>query len=156
MTNFQSKLNTGAVLMVLGALGFVIYGIAFGFLNFYGTSFELGVSTLDGLSKADFHNLYPGVAAYMSHINVAIAGFLVATGVAVAALSWYGARRGQLWALIAAVIAPVLGLAAALPMHYLNHFEVDRTLHLGPIYLATGIFVVGAIFVLKGTMAKAS
>jgi hypothetical protein len=59
-----------------------------------------------------------------------------------AALAWYGVRRRQLWAWAAAVAAPVLGLAVALPAHYPWGF--DTIGHLGLIYVATAIFVVGA------------
>jgi len=57
-------------------------------------------------------------------------------------------RRGNLWAWIGAVVAPVLGLAVALPAHYPYGF--DTIGHLGLIYLATLIFVAGAVLSLKG------
>ena len=46
-----------------------------------------------------------------------------------------------------AVAAPVLGLAVALPAHYPYGF--DTIGHLGLIYLATAIFVVGALLSLR-------
>ena len=57
-----------------------------------------------------------------------------------------------MWALVGAVAAPVLGLAVALPAHYPNDF--DTMGHLGLIYLAVLIFVVGAGFSLKGLLSK--
>jgi len=48
------------------------------------------------------------------------------------------------------VTAPVLGLAVALPAHYVNGF--DTIGHLGLIYLATVIFVVGALVSLRGIL----
>jgi hypothetical protein len=54
----------------------------------------------------------------------------------------YGVRRGEPWAWVGAVTAPVLGLAVALPAHYLNSF--DTLGHLGLIYLTVVIFVAGA------------
>jgi hypothetical protein len=71
--------------------------------------------------------------------------------VAVLFLVIYGVRRGQMWAWVGAVTAPVLGLLVALPAHYPNHF--DTIGHLGPIYLATLIFVVGALLALRGLRA---
>jgi hypothetical protein len=62
-------------------------------------------------------------------------------------LAWFGVRRGYLWAWISAVAVPVLGLAVALPSHYPYGF--DTIGHLGLIYLATAIFVVGAALALK-------
>ncbi|MDH5596756.1 MAG: hypothetical protein OEY44_01520, partial [Candidatus Peregrinibacteria bacterium] len=147
-------LNNGGFLMTLAALGFVAYGVLYLYLNFYGDSFELGVATLDGMTKAEFFAANPAAAGYMTHINSAIAGFLISTGIAVAALSWYGVRRAEMWAFVTAVVAPVLALAAAVPLHYLGHFEVNITTHLGPIYLATVIFVIGALIALPAMIAK--
>ena len=48
--------------------------------------------------------------------------------------------------------APVLGLAVALPAHYPNH--LDTLGHLGLIYLATVIFVIGALVALRGIIAQ--
>jgi hypothetical protein len=64
----------------------------------------------------------------------------------------YGVRRGELWAWVGAVVAPVLGLAVALPAHYPYHF--DTLGHLGLIYLATLIFVAGALLALRGIIAQ--
>jgi hypothetical protein len=55
-----------------------------------------------------------------------------------------------MWAWVGAVAAPVLGLAVALPAHYPNHFDTFG--HLGLIYLATLIFVVGAALALNGLL----
>ena len=79
---------------------------------------------------------------YISHLHIAVSGFIAATGLAVAALAWYGVRRGYVWAWVAAVAAPVLGLVVAL-LHYPWGFATIG--HLGLIYLATAVFVVGAV-----------
>lgn len=55
--------------------------------------------------------------------------------------------EGELWAWVGAVSASVLGLAVALPAHYPNGF--DTLGHLGLIYLATAIFVAGALVALR-------
>jgi hypothetical protein len=74
-------------------------------------------------------------------------GFIAATGLAIAALSWFGVRRRYMWAWVAAVAAPVLALAVALPAHYPWGF--DTIGHLGLIYFTTAIFVVGALLALR-------
>lgn len=51
--------------------------------------------------------------------------------------------RGRLWAWVGAVVAPVVGLAVALPAHY--PYGLATIGHLGLIYLATAIFVAGAL-----------
>lgn len=70
--------------------------------------------------------------------------------IAVAGLAWYGVRNGLWWAWITGVISPVLGLAVALPLHWMGHFNYDLVSHLGPIYLGTIIYVVGAVVALIG------
>jgi hypothetical protein len=50
------------------------------------------------------------------------------------------------------VAAPVLGLVVALPAHYPNGF--DTLVHLGPIYLGTAIFVVGALLALPAVLRR--
>jgi hypothetical protein len=49
------------------------------------------------------------------------------------------------------VATPVLGLAVALPAHYPYGF--DTIGHLGLIYLATAIFVVGALLAVGPLLA---
>ena len=88
--------------------------------------------------------------AYITHLHVATAGFIAATAIAVAGLAWYGVRNGLWWAWIVAVISPVLGLAAALPLHWMGHFNYDWVSHLGPIYVGTIIYVGGAVVALVG------
>jgi hypothetical protein len=66
---------------------------------------------------------------------VATAGFIAATGIAVAALAWFGGARGEMWAWVAAVVTPVVALAVALRYHYTGTFEFHWVTHLAPIYL---------------------
>jgi hypothetical protein len=117
--------------------------------------FELGVETLNGVTRANLNAINPAIVHYIGHVHVALAGFIAATGIAVAALSWYGVRRGEWWAWIAAVVSPVVGLIIAIPYHYMGHFEFNWVTHLGPIYLATAVFVVGASLALRAMMQRA-
>ncbi len=149
MNTQNSGLNQGAVLMLIGALAFIGYAVVFLFRNFMGGGFELGVQTLNGVTRDNLNALNPAIMHYVGHLHVATAGFIAATGIAVAALSWYGVRRGEWWAWIAAVVSPVVGLAVALPYHYTGTFEHDWVTHLGPIYVATLVFVVGALLALR-------
>lgn len=147
-TALDSKLRNGSLLMTLAGVAFVGYGVVFLAMNFLGSGFELGVSTLGGLTKAD---LDPTVAYYISHLHVATAAFIISTGIAVAALSWYGVRQRLTWAWATAVVTAVVGLAIALPMHYTaDAFAHDWLTHLGPIYLATVVFVVGVVMAYQG------
>jgi hypothetical protein len=139
----SSALKWGVNLMTLGALAFIGYAVIFFVLNFTDSFLELGIGSEQVASgkdeiKAFDNDLYH----YISHLHIAVSGFIAATGLAVAALAWFGVRRRYMWAWVAAVAAPVLGLAVALPAHYPWGFATIG--HLGLIYLATAIFVVGA------------
>jgi hypothetical protein len=147
----STALKAGVGLMTFAAVAFVGYAVIFFVRNFTGDFLELGIGPDQVASgkdeiKAFDNDLYH----YISHLHIAVSGFIAATGLAVAALAWYGVRRRQMWAWVAAVAAPVLGLAVALPAHYPWGF--DTIGHLGLIYLATGIFVVGAALSLKALL----
>ena len=154
MKTQNSGLNQGALLMLIGGLAFIGYAVVFLFRNFTGGGFELGVETLNGVTRDNLNALNPAIVHYIGHLHVATAGFIAATGIAVAALSWYGVRRGEWWAWIAAVVSPVVGLAVALPYHYTGTFEHDWVTHLGPIYVATLVFVVGAVLALRAMIRR--
>ena len=155
MPQENPSLRSGAIVMLVGALSFVGYAVVFFFRSF-GEGFELGVETLNGATQADLNAVNSAIVPYIGHLHVATAGFIAATGIAVAALAWYGVRRGEWWAWVAAVVSPVVGLAVALPMHYINLFAYDWLTHLGPIYVGTLVFVVGALIALRGLMQKGS
>ena len=147
-TTWSSNLRVGAGMMVFAAVGFIGYAVIFLVRNFTDSFLELGIghSEVD-VAKAQITQFSPSLYQYISHLHIAVSGFIAATGVAVLFLVWFGVRRGYIWAWVGAVSAPVLGLAVALPAHYPNNF--DTIGHLGLIYLATGIFVVGSLMSLK-------
>jgi len=155
MNTRDSSLNQGAVLMLIGSLAFIGYAVVFLLRNFAGSGFELGVTTLNGVTRDNLNALNPAILHYIGHLHVATAGFIAATGIAVSALSWYGVRRGEWWAWIGAVVSPVVGLAVALPYHYTGTFRFDWVTHLGPIYVATIVFVVGALMAMRAMIRRA-
>jgi hypothetical protein len=136
-------LARGSAVMALSALGFVGYGLLFFVRNFSGSFIELGIGPNEvASSKQQIEAFDQDLFHYILHIQIALSGFIMATGIATAALAWFGVRRGLLWAYVTAVGAPVLALAVALPAHYPYH--LDTIGHLGFVYLVTAIFVVGA------------
>jgi hypothetical protein len=140
----SGALRWGVYLMTFAALAFVGYAAIFFVRNFTGDFLELGIGPDQVASgkneiKAFDNDLYH----YISHLHIAVSAFIASTGIAVAALAWFGVRTRQLWAWVAAVITPVLALAVALPAHYPWGFATIG--HLGLIYLATAIFVVGVV-----------
>jgi hypothetical protein len=146
LTEQQDRnLRTGSGLMAIGAAAFIGYAVVFFVLNFSDSFLELGIGEQQvDVGRAEIQAFSPSLFQYIGHLHIAVSGFIAATALAVLFLIVYGVRRGELWAWVGAVAAPVLGLAVALPAHYPNGF--DTLAHLGPIYLATFVFVVGAVF----------
>jgi hypothetical protein len=136
--------SVGSWLMGLAAVGFIGYGVIFFIRNFTDSFLELGIGPNEvNVGKDQIQQFGPSHYQYISHRQIALSGFIAATGLAVLFMVAYGVRRGHGWAWVGAVASPVLALAVALPAHYPNHF--DTLGHLGLVYLATLIFVVGAL-----------
>ena len=130
--------------MALAGLGFIGYGVIFFVLNFTDTFLELGIGPEQvDKGKEQIEAFSPSLFHYISHLHIALSGFIVAAGLAVAALSWYGVRRGERWAFITAIVVPVVALGVALPAHY--PWGLATLGHLGLIYLAVVIFLVGVV-----------
>src|SRR5262245_34950922 len=140
----SGAVRNGATLMAVAAAGFIGYAGLFLVRNFTDSFLELGIGSGEvSVGKDQLQQLSPSLYHYVSHLHIAVSGFIAATGLAVLLLALYGVRAGQAWAWVAAVAAPVLGLGVALPAHYPWH--LDTVGHLGLIYLATLVFVVGAL-----------
>jgi hypothetical protein len=143
----DARLRLGSGLMALAGLGFVGYGVLFFARNFTDSFLELGIGPDQvNVGKNEIEEFSPDLLHYVSHLHIAVSGFIAAAGIAVAALAWYGVRRGEFWAWTTAVAVPVLGLAVALPAHY--PWGLDTFGHLGLIYADTVLFVVGAALAL--------
>jgi ABC-type antimicrobial peptide transport system permease subunit len=120
----STALRTGAGLMTLAAAGFIVYAALFFARNFSDSFLELGIGPGEvDVGRQQIQSFSPSLLHYVGHLHLAVAGFVAATGLAVAFLSWFGVRQGHLWAWVGAVAAPVLGLAVALP-----HLTDQRTI----------------------------
>jgi hypothetical protein len=147
----SGAIRTGATLMAVAAAGFIGYALLFLVRNFTDSFLELGIGQGEvDVGKDQIQQFSPSLYHYISHLHLAVAGFIAATGLAVLLLAIYGVRSGQAWAWVAAVAAPVLGLAVALPAHY--PWNLDTLGHLGLVYLATLVFVAGALLSGKGLL----
>lgn len=145
----ESLTRTGSAIMTIGAVGFIGYAAIFLIRNYTDSFLELGIGPNEvSVGKDQIVSFSPSLYHYIGHLHIAVSAFIAATGLAVAALAWFGVRRGHMWAWVAAVAAPVLALAVALPAHYPNNF--DTMGHLGLIYADTLLFVVGALYALAG------
>lgn len=146
-------LQRGSLLMAAAAIGFIGYAVIFFIRNFTDSFLELGIGPSEvSVGKDEIIAFSPTLYHYIGHLQIAISGFIAATGLAVFFLVWFGVRKGYMWAWVGAVAAPVLALLVALPAHYPNDF--DTLGHLGLIYLATLIFVAGALLALKAIVGR--
>jgi len=143
----SSRTNLGATLVLLAGVGLVGYGVMFLVRNFTGF-IELGLTPqLIGGTPEEIRAFSPHLYHYISHLQVAVAAFIIALGIAVIALAWNGIRTGQRWALWTAFLAPVVGVGLALPLHYSYGFATLG--HLGLIYLDAAILLVGTVLAAK-------
>src|ERR1044071_9750290 len=135
--------DLGAKVVALAGVGLVGYGILFLIQNFTGF-IEIGL-TPDrvGSTPEQVAAFSPQLYDYISHVQVAAGGLIIALGVTVVALAWFGIRTGQKWALWTAFLAPVIAVAISLPLHYA--YGLDTLGHLGPIYLDVAILIVGTV-----------
>jgi hypothetical protein len=149
----SSNLRIGTGLMTLAAIGFIGYAVIFFIRNYTDSFLELGIGPNEvNVGKDQIVEFSPSLYHYIGHLHIAVSGFIAATGLAVIFLTWFGVRKGHLWAWVGAVASPVLALAVALPAHYPNDF--DTLGHLGLIYLAVVIFVAGALLALPALLPR--
>lgn len=143
--------EAGARLVALAGLGLVGYGVMFLIRNFTGF-IELGLTPAHvGGTPAQIQAFSPDLYEYISHLQVAVSAFIIALGVAVIALAWYGIRSGQKWALWTAFVTPVIGVAIAVPLHF--PFGLATLGHLGLIYLDAAILLAGTVLAYRALKA---
>src|SRR5204862_5832539 len=120
----NSDLRIGSWLMGAAAVGFIGYAVIFLVRNFTDSFLELGIGPNEvNVGKEAIQNFSPSLFQYISHLQIAVSGFIAATGVAVLFFLAFGVRRGGAWAASSAVTAPVLALTIALAARYANHFH---------------------------------
>jgi len=138
-----SSVNAGANVVALAGVGLVGYGIMFLIRNFNGF-IELGLTPHHvGGTPEQIRDFSPNLYNYISHLQVAVSAFIIALGVAVIALAWFGIRNRERWAMWTAFIAPVIGVGIALPLHFT--YGIGTIGHLGLIYLDALILLVGTV-----------
>ena len=146
-----SRTQTAVWIVVLAGLGLVGYGLMFLMRNFTGF-IELGLTPQHiGGTPEQIQSFNPQLYNYISHLQVAISGFIIAVGIAVVMLAWYGIRTGQRWAAWTAFVVPVVAVGIALPLHYT--YGLATMGHLGLIYLDALILVAGTVLSLRALSA---
>lgn len=141
--HFVASADLGAKVVALAGTGLIGYGVLFLIQNFTGF-IEVGLTPdLAGATPEQIAAFSPQLYDYISHVQVAVGGLIIALGVAVVALAWFGIRTGQKWSLWTAFLAPILALVISLPLHYV--YGLDTLGHLGPIYLDVVILIIGTV-----------
>ena len=139
----SASVNMGANVVALAGVGLIGYGLMFLVRNFNGF-IELGLTPHHiGGTPEEIQAFSQNLYNYISHLQVALSGFIIALGVAVIALAMFGIRRGESWAVWTAFLAPVIAVGIALPLHFPYHIATLG--HLGLIYLDAAILLVGTI-----------
>jgi hypothetical protein len=135
------RLELGARLIALAGLAVFLYGLLFLAINF--TTFtELGLSAQQaGGSPNAISGFSPILYNYISHLQVAISGFLMAFAVQLMGLAWFGVRQGQRWALWTAAGSAVLAYVVTVPLHFV--YGLATVVHLGPFGLVALVLVAG-------------
>ena len=142
-SHLVASADLGAQVVALAGIGLIGYGILFLIRNFTGF-IELGLTPdLVGTTPEQIAAFSPQLYDYISHVQVALGGLIIALGVAVVALAWFGIRTRQKWALWTALIAPIIALVIGVPLHYV--YGLDTLGHLGPIYLDVVILIAGTV-----------
>jgi hypothetical protein len=142
----------GANLVALAGVGLISYGLMFLVRNFTGF-IELGLTPHHiGGTPEQIQSFSPNLYNYISHLQVALSGFIIALGVAVIALAWFGIRRGESWAMWTAFVAPVVAVGIALPLHF--SYQIATFSHLSLIYLDAAILLVGTILSYRAIKAS--
>jgi hypothetical protein len=146
------SVTAGANVVALAGVGLIVYGLIFLIRNFTGFT-ELGLTAASvGGSPDQIMAFSENLYHYISHLQVALSGFIMALGVAVISLAVFGIRRGESWAVWTAFVAPVVAVGVALPLHYPYHFATLG--HLGLIYLDAVVLVVGTIMSYRAINAQ--
>jgi hypothetical protein len=137
--------------MLIGtALLFLIQGIGMIYRALIEKRYELGVTDLGGHTATELAEMNPAVQSYIDHLAVNVGGLMIAAGIAMGALVWYGVRSGHLWALVTAVLLPTLYALIGLPIHQTVHFDYHQLIHLGPAGIGIPLLIIGATLAYQG------
>lgn len=129
---------------------FVVHAVGFLYRTYYTSGFELGVGELDGVTATELAVTHPEVASYVEHLHVSFAGLMIAVGIGIIALAWYGVRRGRRWALATSLFVPLVFVTFTLPIHQTVHFDFHSLLHLGPAAVGLPVLVAGGVLAYRG------
>jgi hypothetical protein len=92
----EASLRWGSWLMGIAAVGFIGYAVLSLVRNSTDSFLELGIGPNEvPVGKDAIQQFSPELFHYISHLHIAVSGFIAATGLAVLFLVAYGVRRGN-------------------------------------------------------------
>ena len=139
----------GAWMVIVAGIGLVGYGLLFLRRNFTGF-IELGLTPAHvGATPDQIRAFSPRLFNYISHLQVAIAGFIMALGVAVIGLGWNGLRAGIAWTAMTVLVVVGVAVLVAVPLHYV--YGLATMGHLGTLYIDVALLVVGSLLALRAS-----
>ena len=143
----NTRLDLGTSMVLIAAVALIAYGIFFVWRNFNGF-IELGLTPAHvGATPEQIRAFSPQLYNYISHLQVAIAGFIIAIGAALGSLAWNGMRRHVRWASLTILIVVIVAVAITLPLHYV--YGLATMGHLGSLYVDVTLFIAGSALSLR-------
>lgn len=146
----NSRLRWGAYMLLATAFLFLVQGFGMIYRALIENRYELGVTDLGGHTATELAATNPAVQSYIDHLAVNVGGLMIAGGIGMGALVWYGVRSGQLWALLSAISIPTIYALIGLPIHQTVHFHFDQLIHLGPAGVGIPLLIVGSVLAYQG------
>ena len=145
----QTSTDIGTWMVLVAALALIAYGLFFVWRDFHGF-IELGLTpALVGGTPEEIRAFSPRLYNYISHLQVAVAGFIVAIGVAVFSLAWNGMRHHLPWAAATVLTVVIVAVLITLPLHYV--YGIATIGHLGSLYVDVALVVVGSVLSLRSS-----
>jgi len=139
--------DAGSWMVIVAGLSLIVYGLFFVWRNFHGF-IELGLTPAHvGATPEQIRAFSPRLYNYISHLQVAIAGFIVALGVATVSLAWNGMRQQLAWSAGTVLAIVLVSVAITLPLHYV--YGLATMGHLGSLYVAVALLIVGSIMTMR-------
>ena len=141
--------DTGTWMVIIAGVALIGYGCFFVVRNFTGF-IELGLTPAHiGGTPAESRAFSPRLFTYISHLQVAIAGFIIALGVAVISLAWNGMRMHERWAAYTVAAVVIVAVTITLPLHYV--YGLATLGHLGTLYVDVLLLLTGSALSLRAT-----
>jgi hypothetical protein len=145
----RTPIDAGTVMVLVAAIALIAYGAFFVWRNFNGF-IELGLTPQHvGGTPDEIRAFSPHLYNYISHLQIAVAGFIIALGVAVMSLAWNGMRHHARWAALTVLTVVIVAVLITLPLHYV--YGLATMGHLGPLYVDVVLLVVGSLLSLRAS-----